>query len=426
MRGSAEWDGNFSSLFVLIMLPLLLLCLLTSNVAFAAGKAAIDAQFRSWLETKLWPQAQAGGISRATFDSALGDVSVNLDLPDLVMPGTKPKPPKDQHQAEFSSPANYFSEKTIQALVSGGQARAKQHAKLLTAIEKKYGVPRQILLAIWGRESGFGTVKIPYDAFDVLATKAFMAARKDFFQVELLAALQILEKGDMDRAGMKTSWAGALGQPQFMPSSYLKYAVDFDGDGRRDIWSSVPDTLASIANYLIQFGWQAGRGWGTEVLLPDSISCALEGPDLGKTGSDWLSLGITRQDGKALAPKDIKSENMLLLPSGRFGPVFLATPNFYVIKSYNISDLYALFIGHVADRIAGGAKRFASPWQPIDKMLRSDIARMQVALQKQDYDVGKADGLPGFKTRRSIGDWQAKNGVAATCYPSNALARALK
>jgi lytic murein transglycosylase len=411
------------------MLRLFLLFILSLFLAvptFAASKEAINKQFRTWLESALWPQAQDEGISRATFDSALGSVSVNLDLPDLVLPGQKPKPPKNQHQAEFQSPANYFNEKSISALVSGGKARATQHAKPLTAIEKKYGVPRQYLLAIWGRESGYGTAKIPYDAFDVLATKAFMSARKDMFQVELLAALHILEKGYMDRAGMKTSWAGALGQPQFMPSSYLKYAVDFDGDGKRDIWNSAPDTLASIANYLVQYGWQKGRGWGAEVALPIGVSCALEGPDQGKAGSDWAAMGILWKDGQPFPAKDMKAENLLLLPSGRFGPVFLATPNFYVIKTYNISDLYALFIGHVADRIAGGKAGFAAPWRPIDKMFRSDIGKMQVALQKKGYDIGNADGLPGFKTRRSIGDFQSKNGLAETCYPSNELAGQLQ
>jgi lytic murein transglycosylase len=412
-----------------MMMRLSLLCIVSIfliSPASAASKDAINAQFRKWIETSLWPQAQKEGVSRGTFDSALRAVSVNLDLPDLVLPGQKPKPPKTQSQAEFSSPANYFNEKAISALVSGGQARAKQHAKALTAIEKKYGVPRQYVLAIWGRESGYGGAKIPYDAFDVLATKAFMSTRKDMFQVELLAALQILEKGYMDRNGMKTSWAGALGQPQFMPSSYLKYAVDFDGDGKRDIWNSTPDTLASIANYLVQYGWVKGRGWGVEITLPDPNLCVLEGPDKGRKGADWVGLGLTRKDGKPLGDKDAKAEGLLVLPAGAEGPAFLATPNFYVIKTYNISDLYTIFIGHVADRIAGGNAGFSTPWPSVDKMLRSDIGKMQVALQKKGYDVGNADGLPGFKTRRSIGDWQLKNGMSATCYPGNELTGKIK
>jgi lytic murein transglycosylase len=402
------------------------LSLFLSGPASAAGNDAVNAQFRTWIEASVWPLAQGEGVSRGTFDSALGNVSVNLDLPDLVLPGQKPKPSKKQSQAEFSSPANYFNEKSISALVSGGQARGKQYGKTLSAIEKKYGVPRQYLLAIWGRESGYGTVKIPYDAFDVLATKAFMSTRKDFFQVELLAALQILEKGYMDRAGMKTSWAGALGQPQFMPSSYLKYAVDFDGDGKRDIWHSEADTLASIANYLVQFGWEPKRGWGAEVTLPSAHLCTEEGPDKGQNGQKWASLGIARLDGKQLSGRDLKSENFLVLPAGTQGPAFLATPNFYVIKNYNISDLYTIFIGQVADRISGGRAGFAAPWNPVDKMLRSDIAGMQKALQAKGYDIGNADGLPGFKTRRSIGDFQSKNGLAQTCYPSNELAGQLR
>ena len=405
---------------------ILLVCLFLPVSALAASKDVINTQFHAWLESSLWPQAQAEGISRATFDAALSGVSVNLDLPDLVMPGTKPKPPKVQHQAEFSSPANYFNEKSIAGLVSGGKARAKQYSKTLAAIEKKYGVPRQILLAIWGRESGYGAAKITNDAFGLLATNAFMSARKDLFQVELLAALHILQNGYMDRDGMKTSWAGALGQPQFMPSSYLKFAVDFDGDGKRDIWNSVPDTLASIANYLVQYGWQAGRGWGVEAILPDASLCVLEGPDQGKTGRDWSALDIVPISGKPLAASESKGENFLVLPVGTNGPAFIATPNFYVIKTYNISDLYVIFIGHVADRIAGGKAGFAAPWPRVDKMLRSDIGTMQKILQKSGYDIGKADGLPGFKTRRSIGDWQMKNGLKPTCYPSNALGAALK
>jgi lytic murein transglycosylase len=389
-----------------------------------AQSTNVNKQFRNWLETSLWPKAEAEGISRGTFDAALSDVSVNLELPDLVMPGQKPKPPKNQHQAEFSAPANYFNEKSIGSLVSGGKARGKQHARALDAIEKKYGVPRQYLLAIWGRESGFGTVKIPYDAFEVLGTKAFMSTRHDFFEVELLAALQILERGYMDRAGMRTSWAGALGQPQFMPSSYLKHAVDFDGDGKRDIWNSVPDTLASIANYLVQFGWEPKRGWGVEVTLLSPALCVLEGPDKGQTGQSWANQ-VSRLDDKTFSGRDLKSENFLVLPAGTRGPTFLATPNFYVIKNYNISDLYTIFIGHVADRIAGGGAGFATPWQPMDKMQRSEILAIQQKLQAQGHDVGKADGLPGFKTRRSIGEWQMKNGLQPTCYPGKALGAAL-
>lgn len=403
-----------------------LLVLLTLPFASAASAARVDDLFREWLVSDLWPEAQARGISRETFDAAFAGVKPNLDLPDLVMPGEKAKTPKKQHQAEFGSPGNYFAVKTIGAVTAGGRARAARFADTLAAVEKRYGVPGGILLAIWGRESGFGSAKIPHDAFIVLGTKAFMATRKDMFRVELLAALEMLEHGFATRATMKTSWAGALGQPQFLPTSFLKHAVDMDGDGRRDIWNSVPDTLGSIANYLADYGWVKGRDWGFEVTVPDDVSCALEGPDQGKRISDWTAMGIARVGGKPFPPRELKAKGFLLMPAGRSGPAFIVTPNFYVLKEYNESDLYALFIGHSADRIAHGDKAFAGRWGKVGGLYRSDIATMQRTLEKAGFDVGGADGLPGFKTRRSIGDWQAKNGLAPTCFPDAGLAKALQ
>ena len=391
-----------------------------------ASAAKIDDQFRAWLADDLWPEAKANGVSRKTFDAALDGVRPNLKLPDLVMPGEKAKTPKTQHQAEFGSPGNYFAEKTIGAVSSGGRSRAGKYAQTLAAIEKRYGVPGEIVLAIWGRESGFGAAKIPYDAFEVLATKAFLATRKDMFRKEVLAALVIVEKGYAPRAAMKSSWAGALGQPQFLPTSLLKHAVDFDGDGTRDIWNSVPDTLGSIANYLVDYGWVKGRDWGFEVTVPDSVSCALEGPDQGKPIADWVGMGVSRIGGKPFPKGELKAEGYLLMPAGRSGPAFIVTPNFYVLKEYNESDLYALFIGHGADRIAGGDKSFATSWGKVGGLYRSDIAGMQTVLEGMGYDVGTADGLPGFRTRRAIGDWQQKNGRAATCFPDKSLVDAIR
>jgi lytic murein transglycosylase len=398
-----------------------LLAALCAMPAYAQS-AKVDQQFRGWLENDLWPQAEANGISRQTYEQAFEGVRLNLDLPDLVVPGTKPKTPKKQVQAEFGSPGNYFGDKQVSAVVAGGQARARQHASILKAVEKKYGVPGRIVLAVWGRESGFGAAKIPYNAFEVLGTKAFMATRKDMFRTELLAALEIVERGHIDAASMKSSWAGAMGQPQFLPTSYLKHAVDFDGDGKRDIWNSVPDTLASIANYLKQYGWQGGRDWGFEVVVPAQVTCALEGPDRGKAIGEWAAMGIARADGKRFP----KGEGFLMMPAGRNGPAFLVTQNFYVIKEYNESDLYALFIGHVGDRIAGGPKGFAGAWGKVGGLYRSDVAAMQEALEAKGYDVGGADGLPGFKTRRSIGDWQQKNGQAPTCFPDVGMVGAIR
>lgn len=404
----------------------LLLTLLSVFVTPLAHAAKIDDQFQAWLQTDLWPEAKSKGISKQTFDAAFKGIKPNLKLPDLVMPGEKPKTPQKQHQAEFGSPGAYFAEKTIGAVTAGGRAREAANARTLAAIEKRYGVPGEILLAIWGRETGFGAAKMPYDAFEVLGTKAFMSTKRDFFRTELLAALEIVQRGLAPVGAMKSSWAGALGQPQFMPTSFLKHAVAFDAGGRPDIWNSTPDVLASIANYLVHYGWVRGRGWGFEVTVPQNVSCSLEGPDQGKTISQWAAMGIKRVGGKPFPASELKAEGFLLMPAGRSGPAFIATPNFYVLKEYNTSDLYALFIGHGADRIAHGDQNFSGKWGPVGDLHRSDIAALQRALEAKGYDVGSADGLPGFKTRRSIGKWQEKNGQAATCFPDAGLVAVLK
>jgi lytic murein transglycosylase len=404
----------------------LILCLLVAIPAAAADKAVVEKQFRAFLESDIWPEAKGRGVPRAVFDSALAKITLDWSLPDLIPPGSKAAAPKQQHQAEFRSPAGYFAEKQVGAVVSGGRSRLGAQAALLKKVEKATGVPGPVILAVWGRESGFGAAKIPHDAFRVLATKAFMASRKEMFRVELLAALEIVARGYAGSSQMKSSWAGALGQPQFMPSKYLAHAVDFDGDGHRDIWNSAPDTLASIGHYLKDFGWQAGRDWGFEVSVPDSVSCAEEGPDRGHKVADWAKRGIVRVSGKPFPDKELSRDGFLLMPAGRNGPAFIVTPNFYVLKEYNESDLYALFIGHAADRMGGTDRPFSVAFGKVDPMLRSDVAAMQRKLEKQGYDVGGADGLPGFKTRRSIGDWQAKHGMVPTCYPSAALAKALR
>ncbi|MBB6508137.1 lytic murein transglycosylase [Rhizobium soli] len=402
-----------------------ILCLLPLPV-MAQNKPDVEKQFQRWIASDLGPEARKTGISERTMKTAFSGISLNWSLPDLVPPGSKPPKSQDQSQAEFSSPGAYFSEKRLQGLAATGRGLASTHAATLKRIEAAYGVPGEIVVAIWGRESGFGKARLPYSALEVLATKAFMSTRKPMFREELIAALTMIERGDVDAATMKGSWAGALGQPQFMPTSYLKYAVDFDKDGHPDIWNSVPDALASIAHYLQQEGWQRGRDWGFEVSIPAKVSCAQEGPDLAKPISAWAATGITRISGKAFPTADLKASGMMLVPAGRNGPEFVVTPNFYVLKEYNNSDLYALFIGNLADRIAHGAGAFEGSWGDVGKMLRSDVLAMQKALVAKGYDVGNVDGLPGFKTRRALGDWQAKNGLTPTCYPDASLKSRLK
>ena len=398
---------------------ILLFAALVAN-AVAIDRDAINGQFTNWLNKDFYKEALKSGISAGTFSEALSTVVPNLALPDLVIPGEKPKAQRRQHQAEFSAPANYFSAKTLALLVSDGKTQLSENRGALKKIEKQYGVPASVALAIWGRETNYGSVKIPYNAFEVLATKAFMSTRKDMFKTELIAALTIVQDHYMDAASMKSSWAGALGQPQFMPTSYLKYAVDFDGDGHRNIWTSTPDTLASIANYLKLNGYRANAGWGYEVKVPETVGCFLEGPDQGKMLSEWQKLGVLPLSDKNIPALDKSRPLYLLMPEGRLGPAFLVTDNFYVLKSYNMSDLYALFIATVSDGIEG-KRGFIEPWQKIDELYQSDVLNLQTKLQSQGYDIGKADGFAGFKTRRSIGLWQQKHGQKPTCFPSRSL-----
>jgi lytic murein transglycosylase len=407
-------------------LALVFLAIAATLAAVPAPAARIDDQFRAWLETDLWPEAGAAGIGRETFDAAFAGVRPNLGLPDLVLPGGRQEVPKRQHQAEFGSPGGYFAEKTVRAVTAGGRARAARHAQTLAEVEKRFGVPAGIVLAIWGRESGFGSAKVPHDAFEVLGTKAFMSTRREMFRKEVLAGLAILERGLAGRDAMRSSWAGALGQPQFLPTSFLLHAVDFDADGRPDIWKSAPDTLGSIANYLMNHGWVKGRDWGFEVTVPESVSCALEGPDRGRSISEWTRLGVARVGGRPFPQQEARERGFLLMPAGRMGPAFIVTPNFYVLKEYNESDLYALFIGHAADRMAHGDRPFAAAWGKVGGLYRSDIAALQRRLEQGGHDVGGADGLPGFKTRRSIGAWQEQNGLAATCFPDAELISAVR
>jgi lytic murein transglycosylase len=313
----------------------------------------------------------------------------------------------------------------VEAATAAGRRRAQRHAATLAAVERATGVPGRIVLAVWARESAFGEASIPHDAFEVLGTKAFMSTRAPYFTDELVAALEIAEAGHVAPRGMKSSWAGALGQPQFMPSSFLQYAADGDGDGRADIWSSQADTMASIATYLARHGWVPGRDWGFEVSVPPSVSCTLEGPDQGRPIAEWEAMGIGRIGGRPFPEHERRGEGFLLMPAGRHGPAFLVTPNFYVLKDYNMSDLYALWVGHVGDRIEYGAGAFSAPWGRVGGLLRSDVAAMQRALESIGHDVGGTDGLAGFRTRRSIGRWQEATGQDPTCFPEAGMKAAL-
>ncbi|EBA15365.1 transglycosylase, putative [Roseobacter sp. SK209-2-6] len=429
--GDCDCFGG-SSLFLcrLFYRPAWLLVFLVATFsvapASAANRAKIERQFQTWLKQVIWPQAQAAGVSQQTFRAAFKGVTLNWELPDLSPPGSKPSVPKRQRQAEFSAPAKYFSRGSLDGTTAQGKRMAQQHRTALRRAEQATGVPGRILLAIWGRESAFGRAKIPHNAFQVLGTKGFMGRRAEYFTEELLAALQIADAGHVSPGAMKSSWAGALGQPQFMPGNFLKFARDGNGDGRADIWKSEADTLMSIAHFLAQHGWQKSRDWGFEVKLPATVSCTLEGPDQGRPISDWEAMGIKRVSNRPFPAHERAGEGFLMMPAGRNGPAFLVTPNFYVLKDYNKSDLYALYVGHAGDRIDFGSGDFTQGWTPVDRLLRSDVAKMQETLERLGHDVGGADGLVGFKTRRSIGRWQQANGQEASCFPDARLVKRLQ
>ena len=386
-------------------------------------RARVGQEFQAWLGADIWPAAKAAGVSRATFERALNGVTLDWTLPELAPPGVPVKPPSIKWQSEFGSPGAYFKQSTLTTLARLGRARIDRWRKVLGAIYDRYGVPPGILVAVWAKESGFGTAKLPEPALRTLATEAFMGYRKELFRPELIAALKIVENGDITPERMRSSWAGALGQPQFLPSLFLKYAVDFDRDGKRDIWNSVPDSLASMANYLKAEGWNSARGWGVEAKVPASVACTLAGPEQGRPMAEWARLGVTQADGRPLPVKG-KRQGFLLMPAGRFGPAFIVTENFYVLKQYNYSDLYALYVGHLADRFVDD-RPFAAKWQTVGGFSRGDVKRMQDQLVAEGYDVGKVDGLVGFKTRIAVGLWQQKQGQAPTCFPDAKLVKSI-
>lgn len=378
-----------------------------------------DAQFQNWLVTKVQPDARQRGVSDSVFREAVEGITPDWSLPDLDIPGRVP----EQKQAEFLSPGRYFNENQLASLTRSGRALIKTHASLLGRLEQRFGVPREIVVAIWGRESNFGHAKIAHDAVRTLATEAFIGQRKTFFYPEFLAILRMLQEGHVQRAELKSSWAGALGQPQFLPSKFLQYAVDIDGDDHHDIWRSAADSLGSIANYIRAEGWVKGAGWGVEADVPAGISCTLEGPEKGKPLQEWQRLGVTRKGGgSVVSGEDANRMAFLLMPAGRLGPAFLVSQNFYVLKRYNESDLYALFIGHLGDRFDGKG-RIAGPWTATIGFSRADVASMQKRLERDGHDVGGADGLVGFKTRIAIGVWQEQNGTVPTCFPDRDLIR---
>jgi lytic murein transglycosylase len=284
-------------------------------------------------------------------------------------------------------------------------------------------VPRNILLAIWGRETDFGRYKLPYNAVRVLATQAYIGKRREKFQQEFLLALKILQEGHVRLADMKSSWAGAMGLTQFLPSEFYKYAVDFDGDGRRDIWNSVPDALAAAAGQLKAKGWKTGETWAFEVRAPASLDCSIGVPEVKRPIRDWVAAGVVPF--RKFTAKEFSQEASLLQPEGIYGPAFLTLNNYYVIKEYNFSDLYVLFVGHLADKIADG-KPFQSSWAKIPLLKSKDVEAMQRVMTARGIYKDKIDGKAGMQTRAALGRFQKENGLKLDCWPTPEVLRAMQ
>jgi len=386
--------------------------------ASVAPAGAADAAFQKWL-ADLWPQAQALGVSRQTFDAATRGVEPDLTLPDLDLPGREGAPPRGQ--AEFvQTPADYIKEANIARMAGQAKKLAADHARTLAAIEQQSGVPGNVLLAIWGRETDFGTYKLPKNGITVLATQGYYGRRKDMFRQELLYALKMLEEGHVKLADLRSSWGGAMGLTQFLPSEFYKYAVDFDGDGKKDIWTSIPDALASAAQQLAGKGWQRGTHWAYEVRVPQSVDCTIGVPEVTRPLGEWLKQGYVLAHGRKPDPAELSEPASLLLPEGTYGPAFLTLKNYYVIKEYNFSDLYVLFVGHLSDRIAG-SRAFVTPWSQAAQLKTKEVETMQQRLTSLGLYKDKIDGKAGMLTRSALGQYQKKNGLKVDCWPTPAV-----
>jgi lytic murein transglycosylase len=395
-----------------------MLCLVTLwLVAGTPAARADNAPFRAWVEA-LWPEAQAFGISRPTFDLAFRGVEPDLTLPDLSLPG---RPATGGGQAEFTRPPqDYLKRSQLESLGQQGRNLAQRHAKSLDTVEAKLGVERAIVLAIWGRETAFGSYKLPHYAIKVLATQAYVGRRKDEFRRELLFGLKLLEQGVVTPATMKSSWAGAMGLTQFMPSEFFSSSIDIDGDGKVDLLNSVPDALGSAAKQLKDKGWTTGLPWGFEVRLPAAVDCANEGPVNARTLSEWQAAGLTRADGRPFPADHAAKPAYLMSPGGAYGPQFLVTDNFKVIRAYNTSDLYAVFVGHLSDRIEGGGD-FRKSWGAIAQLPTRDVEDIQRRLQAGGASIDKIDGKIGSNTRWQIGQYQRAQKLPVDCWPTAGL-----
>lgn len=372
-----------------------------------------SAGFDAWISS-FRNRALNSGISARISDAAFANISYN----ETVVR-------RDRNQSEFSKALwEYLDTAVSDARIRNGRRAVDRNANLLNQIEAAYGVDKEIIVAIWGLESAYGAVRGSTNTIEAMATLAFDARRAEFFEGELIAALQILEAGDTASRNMVGSWAGAMGHTQFIPTSFLDYAVDGNGDGRRDIWSDDPtDALASTANYLRAFGWTLGQPWGVEVQIPQGFDYTSARRDNEITPRRWATLGVLDMNGR---PVPNHGRASILLPAGAAGPAFMIFPNFEVLERYNTADAYVIGVGHLADRIAGGGP-FDAAWPRSDGALSADERReLQQRLTDAGFDTEKVDGRIGPLTINAIRNYQLANNLTPDGYASVRLLNRLR
>lgn len=350
------------------------------------------------------------------------DNGIRQQTLDTVLPTVEPLERvirADRNQPEFVATfADYLGRRVTESRVERGRALYAEHRTLLDRLTREYGVPGHYIVAFWGLETNFGSILGNVPVFNSLSTLACDARRSGYFTDQFIDALRIVDRGDVEHDVMLGSWAGAMGQTQFMPSNYLQYAVDGDGDGRVDLWRSTPDALTSAANFLRGIGWQSGERWGREVLLPDDIDYALAGRDRREPLARWRALGITDVARRPIPAIDMRAA--LIVPSGQSGPAFLAYDNFDVIMRWNRSEFFAIAVGHLADRIAGGAP-LTQPPPEHEPITRDDVRRVQTYMADNGYDSGSADGILGPRSRAALRALQRDLGVPPDGFLSSEL-----
>lgn len=391
------------AVFLATLIPLL-------SLQTTIGHAQSGEDFTACL-ARLQEAARIAGVSPSTIDGVLAAVKPVPRVIEL-----------DRHQPEFVAGfADYLGRRVTEQRVQQGRQLLSQHSSLLDRLTREFGVPAQYLVAFWGLETNYGTFFGRMPVLDSLATLACDQRRSDYFTTELINALKIVDEGAISPARMQGSWAGAMGHVQFMPSVFLKHALDYDGDGRRDLWGSIPDAMASAASFLQALGWQRGLRWGREVRLPADFDYALLHDKHSRSLAFWQNRGVRRVDGSDLADATVEDvQALLLLPTGHQGPAFLVYHNFHVIMGWNRSEAYALAVGHLADRIAGAGRLWRAP-RASAPMRRDQMMQLQQALKDQGHDPGSVDGIPGPATRAAVSAFQQSEGLIPDGFINEAL-----